>query len=261
MLNDNDLPPPPLGEVLVKEGVEVSSDDINAGRDEILTCQGEHVVVYIKHFRGYKHDLRGRPAKGNRFHLVWCPTLDDMKRKNKYERYVATKRKDGLFRVDVRDPDTGRVDEMEAPLMVCRNCLRQLNYGGYRLKSARARNDIWQSFSISKFFADNQSSFKETPRYTDATAPRNEYTSDWPMISESTRRKRGWRCEECQVFLGDHKDLLHCHHIDSMKWNNRPANLKCLCVLCHRQEPSHGNMHVSPHAENTIQRLQKKQSR
>ncbi len=59
------------------------------------------------------------------------------------------------------------------------------------------------------------------------------YVRAWPTISEAYRSRLGYRCENCGAVLMGHKHLLHVHHRDHNKWNNRSNNLIALCALCH----------------------------
>jgi hypothetical protein len=73
-------------------------------------------------------------------------------------------------------------------------------------------------------------------------AMRDGYTDDWPILSRLIRADLGWQCKRCWVILSDRHDLLHLHHKNQDKLDNRQDNLIPLCVLCHAEEPGHEHL-------------------
>ena len=204
--------------------------------DGPLQIDGQQILLYIKDTGLDRHTLLHDPENSRRYHIANCSTLEQMRRENRHRRYVATNKSSGLFRVDARDHDSGIVEEnLEATLYVCKNCLGILGF-------MEERED-WPEFSIDAFFRDHETFFSFSPQYTDVTAPPSDYPRNWHRISRLAKEKKNYTCEECGVYCGESKktkQLLHCHHIDGVKRNNQPDNLRVLCAECHCEQPGHG---------------------
>lgn len=74
-------------------GIVVSEGDIQSS-GPYLTYKGEHLaILYILNSTAPSSDLiNNEPSKGTpKFHLTWCRTLDEMKRKKRFERYVLSR--------------------------------------------------------------------------------------------------------------------------------------------------------------------------
>lgn len=68
------------------------------------------------------------------------------------------------------------------------------------------------------------------------------YTRDWDQISRDYREAHHYTCEECGIRIDDifDRQYIHCHHVDGNKLNNKPSNLRCLCIRCHAMvDPQH----------------------
>ena len=244
---------------LSTRGVEISLDEVEKLENGLLTYRGEQVLLYIKDTRQERETLLYDAEKARRFHVADCETLDRMRHEHRFERYVVTNRRDGLFLVDALASEDGTIEEMEAPLKVCRNCLKKLNYDDYEHKSYREKKKEWRSFDIGKFFEKYSSYFRSKPKYTDKTAPKSDYTDDWDVVSKKIREARGWKCGECKVSLKEHRRLLHVHHYNGVRADNSPTNLRVVCALCHKAQPAHGRMYVAPEHEALIMRLRSEQ--
>lgn len=241
----------------LKEGKEIPLEAVSTSFGGLLTYQGEQVVLYIKDTRQDRRTLLDDPENSRRFHIADCRTLDDMRRKGRFERYVVTIRKDGKFLVEATDPITREVEELEAPLKVCRNCLTALNWEGYddlRLKQYQ----IWREFTLEDFFAEFSTFFRSKPRYSDDTAPPGGYAKNWSRIALRLKERRNWRCDECGVDLSDDRKLLHGHHKNGVTSDNRPENIEVLCVVCHSEKPDHQRLKPSVEAKERIESLRRK---
>lgn len=128
----------------LSEGKEVSIDDLDPGSG-LISYRGRQVLLYIRDHTACYDAAVENAEKGKRFHIAWCRTLDNMRKKNRFERYHATNRVDGLFEID---DGLGRSQEVD--LRVCMNCLERLNYKGSIDKSQK--RIIFKSFSMSDFF-------------------------------------------------------------------------------------------------------------
>jgi len=221
-------------------GVEVKLEDVVPVDDGTLEYRGQKIILYIR-------DQRISSQQGGyRFHVADCKTLQDMRRKGRYARYVVATRKDGKFVVN-RFFWTGFiVKDEECELPVCKNCLRRLNYKRYNYESNPEKDEIWRPFDIIEFFHKYPSRIAELPKHTDKTAPLDSYTSDWEVISNRYRESVNWTCEECGVNLKDHKSFLHVHHKNGVESDNSRQNLEALCIRCHALRPNHSHLRNSP---------------
>jgi len=194
--------------------------------------------------------------KGRRFHVAECITLAEMRAKNRFDRYVVTNNFSGEFQVHGLDSVSRSPVEGVAELRVCKNCLKALNYQDYLLQNRREQNEIHRKFSIDRFFERYSTFFKHLPS-RDVAALRSGYTADWPQVSERIRKEAGYVCEECGIDLHEHKRLLHVHHGNGVKADNRRENLRALCCDCHRKQPMHEMMLVSARDMAVINALRK----
>ena len=204
-----------------------------------LEFHGSMVIVYIRdqYTRDQEVLTNLDPGQLRKFHVADCATLQEMRRKGKFERYVVTNRTDGKFTVNFLDGFAKKLIKggIVCQLHVCMNCLRRLNYHGYC--KSKHKNEIRNTFEIKEFFDKYSSQITTKPKYTDETAPVNVYTEDWEQVSLRFREKAGWKCETCHVYLEqpDIRKFLHVHHIDRQKHNNTPENLQVLCIQCHAE--------------------------
>lgn len=240
-----DFPPERLMNIDKKklwEGITVSPDDIDIGKDGELLYHNEHVIVYIKDTRQTLDNIRNKKHNAKKFHLAWCRTLDDKNRRGTYKsRYVVTNNTTGLFKVDAFVDDTKtNIIESEEELFVCQNCLDILNYKGFEVGSEKnGRLQFVENFEIGEFFSDYKDSpqigFMDLPHRTDKTARKAEYSKEFKRRSELAKEKANYTCQDCNVYLGEHKRLLHCHHKDHIKTNDTFANYAVVCALCHKE--------------------------
>ena len=218
-----------------------------------LVHQGQQVILYIKNTRRDRQTLLSEPIKSPRFHIAECRTIEDMRRENRFQRYVVTNRTEGIFKVEATDWRTREVEEIDAELYVCKNCLDRLG-----LENDRTN---WPEFSISAFFRDHETFFCSLPRHTDITASPGGYPDNWPQIREIYKTRQSWVCEECRVNLSEkrHQALLHCHHRNGVVSDNGPENLQALCVECHDRQPGHGRYPPSEQERAILGRLRELQ--
>ena len=200
--------------------------------------------------------LSEEPADQPKFHMTECKTIEDMRSRGRFNRYVTSNRTDGYFSVRPYDQITGqRGEKMEAVLDPCKNCLKALDYNGWASATHHKKNEILRDFSIDKFYQDFESIFRCLPIYTVESFPEGNYTDEWAKISHQTRRRANWVCSCCRVDCSENTGLLHVHHRDGNRGNNRPSNLEVLCILCHKARPLHGHMHISAAAKNKLEQL------
>ncbi len=216
--------------------VELKDVEIESG---LLSYKGRHVTLYIK--------ANGASA---RFHVSDCSTLQSMRTSGRFERYVVTNNTSGEFVVDSGHGET------KARLKVCQNCLRKLNYKGCNTTTHIA--PIVQNFNMAEFFATYSSFFPHMPSRLAETAE-SGYSDDWSKISSHYRVEKNFECEECKVNMRSNRALLHVHHVNGVKSDNRPSNLRALCIDCHSKQPMHEHMALSHRERQTINDLRKQQ--
>jgi hypothetical protein len=170
-----------LDKILRTTGKEINPEDIEINDDGTLNYEGHRVLVYIRDARTYSYYGSNTKADLPKFHLAWCKTLKQMKDQGRYDkRYVATKRDDGLFLVNIEH--NGKTVEGERELYPCRNCLRKLSYPKNREK-----------FDIQEFFEKyGETQIEDIPSFDEYDAPKDKYPDNWDKISRIYRKSKNW---------------------------------------------------------------------
>lgn len=223
-------------------GIDVEDiEQIRPAPDATLVYAGHRVLVYI---RDQFINPDGSP-RAYRFHVAECKTLSDMRRKNRFSRYVATTRADGRFIVNFVKLGEGLVrSDAESPMSVCKYCLESLDWQGYAKSQAAERKSLWNAFTPALYFERYAARIGRLPIHTETSAPLNVYSPDWSVVSRDYRASVEWRCEGCgsDCSPSTMRKNLHTHHRDGNKANNRRANLQALCERCHAEQPDHQHM-------------------
>jgi hypothetical protein len=229
---------------------------------EVFAYKGEQLVIHIYETRKELDYVKDDPQNNVRFHLTDCKTIDLMKRKNRFERYIGSQNRNGEFKVNVYiDENRKNTESIEITtrLMTCKNCLDKLNYNSYNDSIKYDKNQTWTEFNINDYFDEYNTYFQQEPLHTCATVPIDDYPENWLEISRNQREARGWTCEDCRINLSRHMNLLHTHHINHVKGDVNPYNLKVLCAVCHSQQPNHKHMSVAKDVNSLITRLRREQ--
>ncbi|CAB3834331.1 HNH endonuclease [Achromobacter piechaudii] len=243
----------------LRTGIEIDIEDLEVD-DGLLVYKGHHVILYIKDHGMRIGNALGDASKGNRFHVAECETLEKMRTQGRFDRYVVSQGTSGLFQIAGIDPTTRAELKGEAKLQVCLHCLKRLNYRSSLLGNQSQRREIRDQFSLLEFFETYSTRFATLP--SDFSAKDNSalYSADWREISSSIRSRAEFRCAECSVSLSAHQGLLHVHHVNGVKNDNRSQNLRPLCKDCHRKQPAHGHIFVKAEEMATLQRLRREQN-
>jgi len=130
-------------ERLNAEGIEVEQwEVITAPETGHLEWHGHIVVLYIK-------EVYGDP-RSYRFHLTECSTLKGMKTRGLGYRYVVTRQRDPFFKIRIQN-EYGYWRDARTILLVCKNCLRNINYMNYNIQSNKIKNEIQKNFRIHEY--------------------------------------------------------------------------------------------------------------
>src|SRR5689334_12883829 len=94
--------------------------------------------------------------------------------------------------------------------------------------------DDWDGFTWARVLGISPKKHEEVdPDY---------YSDDWPELSKQLREEMDYCCQSCGISLKSNPHLLHVHHIDRNKGNNRRHNLLVVCAFCHSRFPDHAHI-------------------
>jgi hypothetical protein len=241
----------------LERGKEVTLDELEVNNG-LLSVQGRQVLLYIPDQGQKINEVLEQPSVGKKFHVADCKTLHDMKAKQRFERYKVTNNLKRSFEVYGVHPFTKQEISGDAELAVCRNCLTLLNYQNYRNSAKAGRDSLVTAFKFDEFFSTYNSVFSRLPK-SNIFHTGSGYTTDWDKVSSNYRQSKNFKCEECGVDLASDQKLLHTHHINGNKKDNRDSNLSALCVDCHKKQPLHEHMFVPYKDILQINQLRKQQ--
>jgi 5-methylcytosine-specific restriction endonuclease McrA len=134
---------------------------------------------------------------------------------------------------------------------VCKYCLTELDWKGYKSKRKGEKKEIFVGFSPSEYFEQYKTSkLWILPTHSPFTLPISNYPKGWRKLSAKLREECGWRCQGCSYVFGKaNRAYLHTHHIDGNPGNIERQNLKVLCLECHAREPDHSRLRNLPEYE------------
>lgn len=228
--------------LLLEDGLEISLNEISVLEDGTLAYKDCRILLHIRDVS----DSNRRQISLPKFHISDCSTLQDMRRHDRFGRYVVATREDGYFNINLPDKSKSRTKKLD----VCQNCLDKLRFDSFSLRLPRPeRREVVENFSIQKFFDRYPKSlFPQRPVHSDATAPRNEYTEDFQEISREIKIGRNWACEKCGLSFAknNHQAFLHAHHKNGLRHDNCPDNISILCLGCHAEQFRHSHIRSLP---------------
>ena len=219
--------PPVVGISLIESlsaGIDIKLEDLESSDDYggLLGYHGAQVLLYI---REHEDQLAGKlsPDNGPRFHVADCATLRRMRSENRYDRYVVTNDVSGLFelRGRIKYQNTAR----RVPLHVCKNCLKYLNYQGYRLEHD-TKTEIFRSFNLAVFFSTYSSVFRELPRSENLIRPFVDPELTKIALDNQTHTLS---CQSCMADLPVSSGLL------AMSKDEDAGKQKIVCADCRRK--------------------------
>jgi hypothetical protein len=220
-------------------GLDISVDELVILPDGTLAYKNSRVILYIRDVNVY-----GNQQIQPRFHLSNCTTLQQMRQRKRFDRYVVSTRTDGCFNINIIDGNRTRMELYD--LSVCQNCLNLLSFDGFMMRwSQQERIDFVKRFKIDRFFDKYPKSLHiQPPNYNSDNAPLNTYSEDFKTISQNVRNASGWYCQRCGVNLSapTNRKWLHVHHINGLKHDNSSVNLEAICIGCHAEKPNHGHI-------------------
>ncbi len=236
-------------EQLARSGIEVPLDQVRVLDDGTLAYKDSRVVLYIRDVAQYRHHVMTEQDMP-RFHVSDCKTLQEMRDSHRFERYVVATRDDGQFELNIKQSNSGNYKRTTEPLRVCQNCLAKIGWEAFDYWMPPSRKkEIVRAFTLYDFFKRyGKTLIIKSPSYTADDAPLNDYTSDFKEVADRIKQQRGYRCDggKCRLDLSKHPRFLHAHHINGIKSDNHPHNIRVLCIGCHAEEPSHGHMKSLP---------------
>lgn len=207
--------------------------------DGTLSNGRQRIFIYIQDHA----EFVGTPNP--RIHFATCSTIDDMRSKNRFHKYVQVVPTKDQYRI--RRTSSASATEMWLKLKVCQNCLHQVAFEGFHHGMPFGKLiAIVNNFSAERFFEMyHRDLFDDVPEHTWETSPLDTYTADMPKIAHDRKVAARWTCEDCKLSLAspEMRRYLWLHH-DGLKWENDKTRV--LCMECHAKQPNHEHLLAHP---------------
>ncbi len=246
---------PGISEVLARTGIDTTLADVSCEPNRgLFSFAGHRVILYKRQRVASVEDLdHSKP-----FHLLRCAALQANAERTHTARCSLTTRRDGKFSM-VLAAASGDIVDLDTALLPCKICLAEIDFAGYRGARSAAKQKLRGSFAVADYFASYPISPAEEAIAPASRPPNDVYPDSWAAVSRTVREAANWTCSVCEVRCHDVKALLHTHHVNGIKADLRPENLRAVCISCHRNMPGHQTMYVSPAHSETIAALRHQQ--
>ena len=269
-IEEEPIPLPTPGPVVFDEEGAI----VHRGKGEngqIIDAEGVPYCVYIRDLSWGLENALEEDLSPKKVHFMHdCTTLNTMTRDGRYGRYHA------IYERNLSEGNRLSVVGSDKKLNhhICTNCLKLdkkssnsqtitpeiFNTDSSTNKPPFLNNYTAQTLGIVHIL-ENYNGRRPTRPTTGLG--NGEYPPNWERISERARTAKNWTCEVCKVDLNKHHNLLDTHHVNGVKSDTRPSNLRVLCKLCHSEQPSHGHYKHTVAKEDgaLIQTLRREQKR
>jgi len=236
----------PIGDIGIELGstsgkkIDINDIEVNLDGGGIFEYQGRQVLLFIPNQFNRLDEILSNPMIGNRFHVSDCNKIQEMKQRNKYNKYSVTNNLSGKFEIyNYQNPEQKEVSKLH----ICKYCLEKLNYKNYKNEKYNKKQEIFENFDIGEFFERYSTLFEYLPNINKKKGA-STYTDNWETLSRDYRASKNYICETCDTSFIKDKYLLHTHHINGIKDDNNQNNLKAVCIDCHRKEPNHRHVYM-----------------
>ena len=216
---------PDIKEKLI-EGITITrSDEVRVDTDGTLLYKGQHVVRYIRDWIGEEN--------WNKYHIVNCKWIQEMKRKGRYSRYVNAKPENGQFLVN----RPNHIGSELLNLSICQRCLKKVEL-----------NEVYKpnEFPLSDWFDAIDDGYEPLP-IDRIRSDGSYYIAAWRFLSWLCRKNAHWKCQGCGIELGHERSdrrFLHAHHTKGTRYN-KLEDLIALCIHCHSKQEGVGHSQLT----------------
>lgn len=220
--------------ILAPGTVEVEVDDLKAWINPstgLFEINGIWGAAYIHTIRTASYDVEDLP----KWHVTMCSYLQKrLQEGSLYDRYAL---KDSTILEDQFSMTLSSTDSrpVKRKLRACILCMKVLNSShvgiyrdAYRYKFTEYVNEFNQKPNHREI---NNNNFRSDLRS-------NAYNEDFQK--KATQYKKGKiHCSQCNGIFSS--KFLEVHHVNRLKYDDRPENWKLLCVSCHIYEHRRDN--------------------
>jgi predicted nucleic-acid-binding Zn-ribbon protein len=219
------------------QGLDTDLTDVfatNSGELFTILSDGtiRKAIAHICDISNYKEHY-----KLPKFHIFDCTRMQEMRESNRSKRYRKASRKDGTFWIIERDKQGywKRLDICSC----CKNEYNQVYQDNVSVNNFNLQNYLKQPMRHQQPYVDMK---------IDMTTIPQAYVNQWSKISRKRKEFCNWECQQCGYDCKERllRQFLHTHHIDADLSNNRPENLKVLCIECHAEEYQHQHIKKTP---------------
>ena len=221
LVDDISLKAKKINEITLEELEQLTSGKLQGSLSECLveddgtlSFKGNRVVVYI-HDRHQYNDQWELP----RLHISLCSTINQKSTNDSYnQKYVFYQPKENNDLFPMRIFKNGNNEEIFVNLNVCKLCLENLSWDGYRIRGMddELKNNIFSSFTLTRFFEKYPKRvLNSLPMHTPSSIPMNQYPSNMAEIKQKLIEKRGFKCEGHNCGRSD--VTLEVHHKNGMR--------------------------------------------